>query len=123
MIRKKKAPKARKKAAAKPKGKKTLSKTNASPRTAGASEVLKIDKDVLTRKNGDGSVAVMRLDNDEYFFTCDGLAAEIWNAIDGRSSIEAIQVKLQKKYSPPQARFKKDLTNLIRKLKKERLVL
>ena len=88
-------------------------KENAKPR---------IQPDVLARKNADGTVAVMRLDNDECFFTIDGIAADVWLLIDGKSTLSSIKERLIKKHSVPVQRFEKDFANFIKQLKKEKLI-
>ncbi|MGZ3708528.1 MAG: hypothetical protein ACXWPM_06895, partial [Bdellovibrionota bacterium] len=50
-----------------------------------------LEKSVLSRKNADGTIAIMRLENDEFFFTLDGIAAEIWGLIDGKRSFDKIE--------------------------------
>lgn len=78
--------------------------------------------EVLARKNLDGTVAIMRLDNDEYFYTLNGIAAEAWALIDGKTELGEIQRKLIEKFNPPMSRFQKDMAKLIADLKKEKLL-
>lgn len=91
-------------------------------KTALDSAVPKREKDVLARSNSDGTVAVMRLDNDEYFYTIDGLAAQIWLLIDGTRSLSEIKSSVISKHSPPTARFEKDFSSFINMLQSERLI-
>lgn len=65
----------------------------------------------------------MKLDDDRYFFRLKGLAAEIWTSLNGRTSYEAIKEKLIKKHNPPRSRFEKDAETLLKRLKKEGLVI
>ncbi len=91
----------------------TRSSDNNSPRVA---------KDVLSRKNADGSIAIMKLSNDDYFFTLDGIAAEIWLKFNGKTKLSKIKEQIIVRHSPPAARFEKDVKNLISTLKKENLI-
>ena len=79
-------------------------------------------KAVLSRTNADGSVAIIRLDSDQYFFTLDGVSAELWNAINGKSNVAKIVEKMIDKHDLPAARFTKDVRKLISDLKKEGLI-
>jgi hypothetical protein len=80
------------------------------------------NRDALFRKNPDGTLAILRLDNDEYYYTINGLAAEVWLMIDGKSSVEAISKKIVAKHSVPLARFQNDVHKLLQSLVKERLI-
>jgi|GEM_PF-900177 len=79
-------------------------------------------KDVLFRKNVDGTVAIMKLDRDDYFFTLDGIASEIWLQFDGKKSLSNIKASIIEEFSPPVSRFEKDLEKLLSQLKKEGLI-
>jgi hypothetical protein len=78
--------------------------------------------DILARKNSDGSVAILRLDNDQHFFVIDGLAAEVWNGINGKSSLGSITKRIAAQHKPPVARFEADTRKLIKSLQKARLI-
>jgi hypothetical protein len=85
--------------------------------------VLKRRKDILSRKDQDGTVAVLGLENEKFFHTLNGIAAEVWGLIDGKRSLGEIKKALIKKYDPPIDRFSKDVDKLIKDLKKEKLLL
>jgi hypothetical protein len=87
-----------------------------------ADPVLRVEQDLLARKNTDGSLAIMRLDNDESFFILDGIAAEFWAMIDGNSPISTLKQQLVRKHQPPVVEFDRDVARLVTELKKERLV-
>ena len=79
-------------------------------------------RDILARKNSDGSVAILRLDNDQHFFLIDGLAAEIWNGINGKTPLRAITKKIAGEHNPPVAKFESDTRKLIKSLQKAHLI-
>jgi hypothetical protein len=79
-------------------------------------------QEILARKNFDGTVAIMHLENDEHFFTIDGIAADAWKLIDGKTSLSKIRAQLVKKHKPPLDRLAKDLRVLIKTLQKEKLL-
>ena len=80
-------------------------------------------KQVLSRMNKDGSVAIIRLDSDQYFYTLDGVSAEVWSSMDGKKTLARIVASLIKKHGLPEERFVKDVNKLISDLRKERLLL
>jgi hypothetical protein len=96
-----------------------VKKANRVPESA----VLSKSNDVLSRKNFDGSVAVLHLLNDEYFFTLDGIAAEFWTMIDGRTPLDEIKSRLIEKHKPPVKRFEADVQKLITNLRNKELIL
>lgn len=53
---------------------------------------------LIERKNIDGSIAVLALDNDQYFFTIDKLAAETWEKVDGHKTWAEIGNLVAKKH-------------------------
>ena len=91
-------------------------------KTTATKIILMKEKNTLSRKNSDGTVAIMNLNNDQYFFTLDGIAAELWMRIDNKSTLEKISAELIKKYSPPLPKFHRDVTKLIQGLRKEKLI-
>lgn len=78
--------------------------------------------DVLVRNNPDGSVLIMKLDMSRYFFSLDGIGAEVWKMINNKNSLADIEKKMIQKFDPPVARFRKDLQDLLRKLVRDRLI-
>jgi len=90
--------------------------------TKSAAEVLKRSPKLISRKNNDGTVAVMSIESDDCIFSLDGIAAEFWMLIDGKRSVEKICKDLIKKHDPPLARFEKDVQKLIKSLRDARLI-
>ncbi len=79
-------------------------------------------KEVLWKKNFDGSIAILKLDETDFYFSLDGIAAEVWAHMDGKKPIAEISAKLIKKYSPPFAKFQADVAKLLDTLVKEQLI-
>lgn len=79
--------------------------------------------DIISRKNIDGTVSVLRIDNDQYFFNITGLAVELWLLINGRLTVQEIEEKMKKRHKElPPGRFHKDVLFFIKSLKKEKLI-
>jgi hypothetical protein len=77
---------------------------------------------VVFRTNMDASVAIMRLDEDQYFYSLDGIAAELWKLIDGKASLKDIMKKLERRFQPPSGRFERDVKGLLGQLQKQKLL-
>lgn len=101
--------------------KKPAKKAKASPKKT-LSLVPKLPLEVLARKNFDGTISIMRLDNDEFFYSLDGVAAEAWQMFDGKTSCEKIVAKLATKHKVSPAMVGKNMTDLIKRLHKEKLI-
>lgn len=84
--------------------------------------VLRHSENVLAKSSADGSVAVLRLDEDRYYLALDGYAAELWRMMDGKKTLGQIQEQLIKKHKLPKERFSRDVRKLVEQLRKERLI-
>lgn len=80
-------------------------------------------KEVLSRENKDGTVSVLHLDNEDYVFSIDGVAIDVWAMINGKTSLEDIQNSLEEKYSPPPKQLVHDLKKFIKELAKKKLII
>jgi len=85
-------------------------------------KIPRIEDDVIFRKNADKTVSMMRVDCDDHFFSVDGIAVDLWLSIDGKTSLEKIQKKLEGKHKPPTGKFQRDFIKMIGSLKKEKLI-
>lgn len=47
---------------------------------------IQINEDVICRENQDGTVVVMKMSEDEYFYKIDGVAAEMWTKFSANNS-------------------------------------
>ncbi|MBX9765974.1 MAG: PqqD family protein [Bdellovibrionales bacterium] len=83
---------------------------------------LKQSSAALTRANQDGTVSVLDLNNDDVFFSIDGLAAEVWNEMDGKKSLEAILSKIAKKEKIEMRLLEKECMKFIGQLKEQNLL-
>lgn len=101
--------------------KKTAKKTK-KPAKNSLNLVPKLPLEVLARKNFDGTISIMRLDNDEFFYSLDGVAAEAWQMFDGKTSCEKIAVKLAAKHKVSTSIVNRNMEQLIKRLHKEKLI-
>ena len=76
----------------------------------------------IVRKNLDGTFSVINLKDDDNFYSIEGLAAEVWKLIDGKTKLAEIKKSVLKKHSPPAKLFERDVTKFIAQLKKDQLI-
>lgn len=85
--------------------------------------ILRHASTVLSRKNSDGTVALMNIGAEEFFYSIDGIAAEFWMSLDGSKSVRRISESLKKKHHGMEpTQFDQAVTQLVRSLQKEGLV-
>lgn len=49
---------------------------------------IKLSDDLISRVNQDNTIIVMRMDDDEFFYKIEGVAAEIWLKLNSDQSIK-----------------------------------
>lgn len=78
---------------------------------------------IVSKTHDNGSIAIMHFENDDSFFILKTYAAEFWTLINGLRSVSEIEQTLIEKHHLPPARFKKDINNLLKDLKKADLII
>jgi len=66
----------------------------------------KVD-DIIFREEEDGAVSFIRILDADSFYRADGVAAELWKHLDGKSSLKVITQKLKKKTGLDDSAIKK----------------
>ncbi len=94
----------------------------APPNCFSLSSTLKQSAAAITRTNKDGTVSVLDLNNDNVFFSIDGLAAEVWNQLDGKKTLETILSKLSKKEKVELPFLEKECLKFVGQLKNQNLL-
>ncbi|MCC6278506.1 MAG: PqqD family protein [Oligoflexia bacterium] len=78
--------------------------------------------DAITRRHATGVLNVFRISKQDVVYDLDGVAAQVWLRIDGRTTAEEIVSMLLKKYYVSRSRLSKDITRLLLELKVSRLI-
>lgn len=78
--------------------------------------VFEVAKDIVSRRNQDGTVVLMRMDDSELFYKIDGIAAEIFGLIDGKKNFAAIVDCTFKNHPGHEERLHKDIESFFTKL-------
>lgn len=73
--------------------------------------VPRVGEDVLTGGQISGNIAIIKGSTIGFYYEIDGFAAEIWRAIDGRSTVNEIVESVLEKLNVPETRFRKDANN------------
>ena len=81
-----------------------------------------ITKDKLTYKIIDGQATILNLDNGNYY-TLDGAAMKIWQAVASQKNFGQILLLLIKEYQISSKKLKNDLTGFIKDMTKEGLII
>lgn len=64
----------------------------------------------------------MSLEDSDSFHVIDGIAAEVWQSLDGKKSVRQIEQEMVERFNPPVARFRKDMEGFLKDLAKKKLV-
>lgn len=70
----------------------------------------------------DGRVTILRFDDEQQFYTLEGLSAEFWFLINGKSSVADIKKALQKKHGDALIKFDRIFELFLGDLKKASLL-
>ena len=84
--------------------------------------VLKVNENVISRRNSDNTFSIISIDNEENYFSLDGVAAEFWSMIDGKNSVQNISKKLFSKYDYSAKDFNASVEKLLKDLLKSKLI-
>ncbi|MBT3583769.1 MAG: PqqD family protein [Halobacteriovoraceae bacterium] len=77
---------------------------------------LKVAEDIISRKNQDGSVVLMKMNDSELFYKIDGIAAEVWHQIEASVSLKDIMSELTSKHQCPENELAADVDKFAQEL-------
>lgn len=78
--------------------------------------------DIVSRKNQDGTVIIMKMDDSNNFFKINGIAAEIWNQMANAESLDSIKKNILNSYDVTNEALEKDVTALLNTLTEKKLI-
>jgi hypothetical protein len=76
---------------------------------------------VISRRNQNGTVILMRLDKASSFYKVDGIAAEVWACLEAPKHLETLIDAMNERY-PAKKTLRRDIDDLVKKLTKLGLV-
>lgn len=78
--------------------------------------------EILSRANADGSIAIIRVDSDKNFYSLDGIAANVWQLLDGKKSLQKIKINLSQSHKVDLDAISRDTNALVKKLLTHNLI-
>lgn len=78
--------------------------------------------DIIKRKNPDGSVVIMSISDEDLFYKVTGVAAEIFDHLDGKTAVETIVNAVSTNYDVSRDQINKDTETFLKKLVDLKLV-
>lgn len=85
--------------------------------------VFDVSRDIVSRKNQDGTVVLMRMDDSELFYKIDGIAAEVFALIDGKKNVLSIASEVLSNHPGNEERLPKDIDSFFKKLVDMKMIL
>jgi hypothetical protein len=77
---------------------------------------------VLDRAIAEQTVVIQPLDGRASPMSIDGIAAEVWTALDGRTPVSSIVAELAKRHRVAETRLRRDVQGLIARLARHGLI-
>ena len=78
--------------------------------------------DIVFRKNHDGTVILMRMDDSDLFYKIDGVAAEVWCGLEGKKTMGEIVSDVLVKYNVDEGTVWEDASQLVSKLAQMKII-
>lgn len=82
----------------------------------------KVAEEIVSRNNKDGTVIVMKLDDSNFFFKIDGVAALVWTELANNKQIDQIKEEILSDYNISKEVLDKDIDNLLSDLTSKNLI-
>lgn len=79
-------------------------------------KVFEVQEDIVSRKNQDGTVVLMKMDDSEMFYKIDGVAASVWKAIEEKKEVGAIKTEIVGEFNVSPDQVNTDVESFINDL-------
>lgn len=79
-------------------------------------------EDIVCRKNQDGTIVIMKMDDSDLFYKIDGIAAEIWLRLEKKEVIRDIFSAIMDDYDVAEEKLKEDMLIFLKDLLKNELI-
>jgi len=83
---------------------------------------LNLSEEVVTRKNSDGSIILMKMDDGDIFYKMEGVSSEIYKRLESGKSLFDISNEILTEYDVTEEVLVADLSKLVNDLNKVGLV-
>ncbi len=81
-----------------------------------------VASDIVSRKNKDGTVVLMRMDDSELFYKIDGLAASVFVSIDDKKNLNDWYAEQLQKFPAEAQRLFEDSQKFLKKLLEMKII-
>lgn len=82
----------------------------------------KASLDIVSRKNQDGTVVIMKMDDSNNFFKIDGVAAIVWDGFATKKPLADIKKNIHDNYNVTDTQLNQDIDKLIKVLLEKQLI-
>lgn len=83
---------------------------------------LQAAKELISRKNQDGTVIIMKLDESTSFYKIDGLAAEVWENLVQRNTLENLLKAVKTNHPGHHSELETDVPKFVVELLNKKLI-
>lgn len=83
---------------------------------------LNLSDEVVTRKNSDGSIILMKMDDGDIFYKMEGVSSEVYKRLEAGKSLFDISTEILAEYEVDEKTLMNDLSKLIGDLSKVGLI-
>lgn len=83
---------------------------------------LNLSEEVVTRKNSDGSIILMKMDDGDIFYKMEGVSSEVYKRLESGKSLFDISNEILSEYEVDEKTLINDLSKLIGDLSKVGLI-
>lgn len=84
---------------------------------------LQLSKEIIVRKNQDGTVIVMRLDESAMFYKIDGIAAKVWSSLVERKTLSDLVSEFSDQHPQNKNQVDQDISNFVGDLLNKNLII
>ncbi|WP_127718496.1 PqqD family protein [Halobacteriovorax sp. HLS] len=77
---------------------------------------VKFQEDIVSRKNENGSIILMKMDDSDVFFRVDGIAADIYKGIEGGKKLTEVYSDLCNRFPENKDQLASDIDSFLEKL-------
>lgn len=83
---------------------------------------IQASKELIARKNQDGTVIIMKLDESTHFYKIDGIAAEVWENLVQRSTMSELLQAVKNKHPKHHTELDVDVPKFVLELLNKNLL-
>jgi hypothetical protein len=77
------------------------------------SKTFSVGEDIVSRKNQDGTVVLMKMDDSEIFYKIDGVAASVWKLLEAQKNIGTIKSELLEEFNVTEDQLSADIESFV----------